>query len=104
LVYTKNDSKREKFRRVAKIEGMSFLILLFIAMPLKYVAGFAIATKIMGSIHGGLWIWFLYLQYEASKEYSWGIKFDIFAFLMSVLPFGTLWLDKKLIAQTQVAE
>lgn len=99
MLFKEDDSKREKFRKVAKIEGISFLILLFIAMPLKYVGGLEAATKIVGSIHGGLWMWFLYLQYLAYKEYEWNILFNAFAFLMSVIPFGTIWLDKKLKAQ-----
>ena len=100
MLYKENDSKREKFRKIAKLEGISFLILLFIAMPLKYVVGLEVATKIVGPIHGGLWMWFLYLQYLAYKEYEWDIKFNLFAFIMSIVPFGTMWLDKKLKAQT----
>jgi len=96
LLFKENDSIKEKFRKVAKIEGYSFIILLFVAMPLKYIVGLAIATKIVGPIHGGLWLWYLYLQYEASKDQKWGFGFNIFAFLMSIIPFGTFWLDKKL--------
>ena len=99
MLYKENDSSREKFRKIAKIEGISFLVLLFIAMPLKYLGDLAIATKIVGPIHGGLWMWFLYLQYLAYKEYAWGMKFNIFAFVMSIIPFGTILLDKKLKAQ-----
>jgi integral membrane protein len=96
LLFQENDTLKEKFRKVAKIEGYSFLILLFIAMPLKYVAGLAIATKIIGMIHGALWVWYLYLQYQASKEEKWRAGFNIFAFLMSLIPFGTFWLSSML--------
>lgn len=92
----KLNTKKEKFRKIAKIEGYSFLILLFIAMPLKYLAGILIATKIVGMIHGTLWMGYLYMQYEASNEQKWNFKFNIFAFLMSVIPFGTFYLNKKL--------
>ncbi len=101
MLYNENDSTKEKFRKVAKIEGYSFLILLFIAAPLKYVVGLTIATKIIGPIHGALWMWFLYLQYEAAKEYKWNIQCNIFAFLMSIVPFGTIWLDKRLRLKEQ---
>ena len=95
------DTKLERFRIIAKIEGWSFLILLFVAMPMKYVAGILIATKIVGMIHGALWIGYLWLQFEASKEEKWGWKFDIFAFLMSIIPFGTFYLNKKLLEKKQ---
>lgn len=90
------ENKKIALDKVGIIEGWSFLILLFIAMPMKYILGIAIATKIVGMIHGGLWIWFLYALYEFQKEYKWGIKFSAFAFLMSIIPFGTFYLHKKL--------
>lgn len=93
--------KKERFRKIAKIEGYSFLILLFIAMPLKYGLGILIATKIVGMIHGALWMGYLYMQYEASVEQKWGLKFNLFAFLMSIIPFGTFYLDKKLKTSEQ---
>ena len=93
--------KKEKFRKIAKVEGYSFLILLFVAMPLKYVFGILIATKIVGMIHGALWMGYLYMQYEASDEQKWNIKFNLFTFLMSIIPFGTFYLDKKLKLKEQ---
>ncbi|HIE35037.1 MAG TPA: DUF3817 domain-containing protein, partial [Campylobacterales bacterium] len=45
-------SEFKRFRVINKIEGYSYIILLFIAMPLKYILGFAVATKIVGGLHG----------------------------------------------------
>ncbi len=90
------ESKKETFRIIAKIEGISYLLLFFVAMPLKYMAGILIVTKIVGMAHGGLWIMYLWFQAEASKERQWGIKFNLFAFIMSLLPFGTFYLNNKL--------
>jgi integral membrane protein len=89
-------TKKNQFRLIANIEGWSFLILLFIAMPLKYILGIAIATKIVGMTHGALWVGYLWLQFEASKEENWGIKFNILAFFMALTPFGTMYLNKRL--------
>jgi integral membrane protein len=90
------ENKKEALRKVGLFEGISFLVLLFIAMPLKYGLGIAIATKIVGMIHGGLFLWFLYTLYEFHKEYKLGVKFNTIAFLCSIIPFGWLYLDKKL--------
>jgi integral membrane protein len=90
------ETKIGQFRVVAKLEGISFLILLFIAMPLKYMMGIPEATKIVGMIHGGLFLWFLYAQFVASQDEKWGTKFNILAFIASIIPFGTFYLDKKL--------
>ena len=86
----------KQFRLAAYIEGWSFLILLFVAMPLKYLMGFAIATKIVGMAHGALFMWFLYALYMSASEQKWGSKFSIIAFTASLVPFGTFFLDKKL--------
>ena len=88
--------KVKQFQLSAYIEGWSFIILLFVAMPLKYLMGFAIATKIVGMIHGALFIWFLIALYSATKEQRWGIRFTILAFISSLFPFGTFFLNKKI--------
>ena len=93
------ETKIGQFRIIAKIEGISFITLLFIAMPLKYMMGIPEATKIVGMIHGALFIWFLYAQFVASQDEKWGIKFNIFAFVLSLIPFGTFYLDTKLKAR-----
>jgi integral membrane protein len=90
----------EKFRLINYIEGISFLILLFIAMPLKYIAGIAIATKIMGSIHGMLFIIFLILLAQAHDQYKFKVKFTLLLIFASFLPFGTTWTDKMLSENT----
>jgi len=90
------ETKIKQFRIVAYLEGWSFLILLFVAMPLKYMMGIFIATKIVGMLHGVLFIWFIIALFGAAKEQKWGIKFSILSFIASIIPFGTFFLDKKL--------
>ncbi|MEA3353403.1 MAG: DUF3817 domain-containing protein [Campylobacterota bacterium] len=89
-------SALKRFRVVATVEGLSFLILLFIAMPLKYVYGMPMATKIVGMLHGGLFLWFIKAQIDAHKEYGFSTKFNILAFLASIIPFATFYLEKEI--------
>ena len=91
-----NKDVKTKLMVVGKVEGWSFLILLFIAMPLKYFFGFPIATKIVGMIHGGLFLWFLAMLYSFHTECKQGLKLSIVAFIASVTPFGTFFLNKRL--------
>lgn len=83
------------FRKVAMAEGLSFLILLFIAMPLKYFANMPMAVKIMGGLHGVLFVTFVVLAWEVKgdnqKSFLWLVK----AGLASLLPFGTFVMDKE---------
>ncbi len=86
----------DKFRLINLIEGISYLGLLFIAMPLKYMFEYPIATKISGMIHGALFMFFLVMLLQAMQKYKFGAKFGIILFVASLLPFGTTWTDKKL--------
>ena len=89
-------SELQKFRLINKIEGLSFIILLFIAMPLKYSFGYPIATKIVGMIHGLLVFVFLYQVFEAKKEAGFTLKETALYTLLSLIPFGSFYTDKLL--------
>ncbi len=82
------------FRKIAKIEGYSYLLLLFIAMPLKYFADMPLAVRLVGGIHGGLFvalcIWLFLVHIEYKKSWGWSAK----AFISSLIPFGTLYMDR----------
>jgi len=90
------DTNLKKFRLVALLEGISFIVLLFIAMPIKYMLGEPLVVKFVGMTHGGLFLLFLYLLFVTAKEYKWKLSFISMAFIASLLPFGTFYLDKKL--------
>jgi integral membrane protein len=87
------------FRSIAIAEGVSFLILLFIAMPLKYFAGFPHAVVYVGWIHGILFIAFCILLVVVKSAYNWNYGKAAIAFLASLLPFGTFVLDAKILSK-----
>ncbi len=86
----------KKFGLINSIEGYSYLFLLFIAMPLKYLAGFPIAVKIAGMLHGVLFIAFCILLVMAWKDAKWEFKNNIVFFIASLVPFGTFFTKKKI--------
>ena len=85
-----------RFRFVALLEGISYLILLFICMPLKYIAHYKEAVLYFGWIHGALFVAFMILLLQVWIKYKWSFGKVVFAFVMSLLPFGTFILDKRL--------
>ena len=91
-----------RFRIFAIAEGVSFLILLLIAMPLKYIFDIPQAVKFFGWIHGALFVTFIYFAFEIfasfKKDFSWLAK----AFVSSILPFGTFFLNKELKMEEQI--
>ena len=65
-------------------------------MPLKYMAGYKPAVLYFGWVHGVLFITFIILLLLVWIKYKWSFAKVVFAFLMSVVPFGTFMLDRKL--------
>ena len=85
-----------QFRLVAFLEGLSFVILLFVAMPLKYLAGMPLAVRIVGSIHGALFVLFLVALYRVARGGGWLRRRVLVAFVSSLLPVGTFVFDSSL--------
>jgi integral membrane protein len=83
-------------RLVAFTEGVSFLVLLFVAMPLKYFAGMPFAVRVAGSIHGVLFIAFVLVLIWASVVRRWPFHRSLLAFVSSIVPFGTFAFDVSL--------
>jgi len=86
----------KKFGLINTIEGFSYLILVFIAMPIKYILGFAIAVKIAGMVHGALFVLFLYLGVKAWIATKWSLSQTIIFFIASLIPFGTFFTKSKI--------
>lgn len=96
---TKDNSLKTPLGRLLKIgfaEGVSFLVLLFIAMPLKYMAGMPTPVRIIGMLHGVLFIGYAFALLQAKIAYQWSIKKATIAFLLSFVPFGTFYLESVL--------
>ena len=80
-------------------EGISFIILLGIAMPLKYLGGMHTPVRIAGSIHGVLFIWYAIALLQAKFSNGFSNKKTAIAFLLSFLPFGTFFLKKIVLME-----
>lgn len=83
------------FRKIAFAEGVSFLALLLIAMPLKYLADLPIAVTIVGGLHGLLFVGFIVMMWEVKNEYKKDWGWVAKSFIASILPFGTFVMDHK---------
>lgn len=83
------------FRKIAFAEGISFIVLLFGAMPLKYFAGMPMAVTVVGSLHGVLFVAFAILAREVKSEYKKDFNWLVKAGLASIIPFGTFYMDKQ---------
>ena len=83
------------FRIVAIAEGISYLLLLGWAMPLKYLYHQPEAVRVLGSIHGGLFLLFMLMIALAARYGKWSWARVLEAFIASLLPFGPIYLEYK---------
>lgn len=85
----------QRFRKIALAEGVSFLLLLFIAMPLKYLGGMPLPVKVVGWAHGVLFIAYVAAMVPLFTREGWPRARAPWVFLASLLPFGTFVLERK---------
>lgn len=85
-------------RVIGLLEGISWILLLFIAMPLKYGWGQPEMVRWVGSAHGGLFVAYVLLSLYVGQIYNWLLlQTTLKVFIGSILPFGTFWVDQKVL-------
>ncbi len=83
------------FRIVALLEGVSYLLLLFIATPVKYLLHEPKYVKLLGMPHGLLFIGYIILAFMLKSETNW-TKSQLYSVLLaSIIPLGTFYVDRK---------
>ena len=83
------------FRVVSFLEGTSYLLLLFVAVPIKYWMDDPQYVKLLGTPHGLLFVTYLVIAFLFKSELKWSNKTLGVVILASVIPFGTFYVDKK---------
>jgi integral membrane protein len=87
-----------RLRIIGWLEGMSLLILIFIAVPMKHVYGNDSLTHLAGPVHGALFLLFVLNTWSLSVQQGWSIKTRTWKILLACLiPFGTFYVDRKIL-------
>jgi|TARA_B110000467_G_C18007025_1_gene308447 integral membrane protein len=86
---------KNTFRIIAFLEGVSYILLLFIAVPIKYWGGDEQWVKLLGMPHGILFVSYVIFAFLIKENEKWGIKDLGIVLLASILPFGTFYVDWK---------
>ena len=97
-------SQIRRFRMTALAEGSSFLLLLFMAMPMKYLMGMPRVVTVVGAIHGILFLLYVAQLAKFRITHQWDNRFSFYAFLASLLPFGPFIFDKYLCEKEAATE
>lgn len=82
-------------RIIALLEGVSYLLLLGVCMPLKYIFNLPQYTYPVGLAHGVLFVSYCMLVIIYAKKMQWTLKQVAFLEFLSLLPFGTFYAEKR---------
>lgn len=88
-----------RFRIIAFTEGVSFLLILFITMPLKYIWDIPGPNKIIGMAHGVLFILYVMAVFQLKLTTEWRNRKMFLSLLASIIPFGTFYVTAKLLPE-----
>lgn len=87
------------FRLISYLEGISYLLILFVTMPLKYLFASPEPNRVIGMAHGFLFLLYIVFAFLIKPEKKWNNKTLLIVLLCSVIPFGTFWMDKKYLSK-----
>jgi integral membrane protein len=89
-----------RLRILAFLEGISLLVLVFITVPMKYFFHNPVGSKIIGPIHGALFLLFLFNTLSVGVEQNWKFKTTTWKVILACfIPFGTFYIDKKILCK-----
>jgi integral membrane protein len=93
-------TKIGRLRIIGFLEGVSLLVLVFIGMPVKYYFGNPGLVKQLGPVHGAIFLVFLFNTLSVGIEQNWKFKTTTWKIILACfIPFGTFYIDKKILSK-----
>jgi integral membrane protein len=83
-------------RWITFLEGISYLVLLFVAMPLKYLFEIPMAVRIAGGVHGLLFVSYTLALYQERVDQRWSTLRTLHLLVVSLIPGSLFWLDRRI--------
>ncbi|MFK8007150.1 MAG: DUF3817 domain-containing protein [Saprospiraceae bacterium] len=83
------------FKITSFLEGVSYILLLFVGVPLKYFGDNPILVKSLGMPHGMLFLAYIVVALLIREKMNWDVKSTLGVLVASILPFGTFYINKK---------
>ena len=88
-----------RLRIAGALEGISLLVLVFIGVPLKHLMHMPELVRLLGPIHGALFLLYLFLALSTAIEYRWNKSTTAKILLASLVPFGTFYVDRRILSR-----
>lgn len=97
-------TKLGRLRLIGLLEGISLLLLVGIAVPLKYISHDPAMVKAIGPVHGLLFLFFVFNTISVGIAYKWAFRTTTWKVLLAcIIPFGTFYIDRHILAKMSVA-
>jgi len=91
-----------RLRLVGFLEGISLLVLIFVAVPLKHYFNNPMLVKNLGPVHGALFLLFIFLTISVGVEEKWKFKDTTWKVLLAcIIPFGTFYIDRHILKNAE---
>ena len=95
MIKPKPQTTLGRLRMMAVLEGISYLALMFVAMPMKYLMQDNSLMRPLGMLHGWLFVLYVLLLLQAHLQLRWGWKISLINLALSFIPFGTFYSERK---------
>jgi integral membrane protein len=100
MIYRLLSTQIGRLRIIGFLEGISLLVLIFIAVPMKYYFDDPSGSKLIGPIHGALFLLFVFNTLSVGVEQNWKFKTTTWKVLLAcMIPFGTFYIDRKILSK-----
>lgn len=94
-----------RLRLLGLLEGVSLLLLIGIAVPAKHIFGNPALVKSIGPVHGILFLLFVFNTLSVGVEHRWKFTTTTWKVLLAcMIPFGTFYIDKKILSKIKPTE
>jgi integral membrane protein len=93
-----------RYRVMAYVVGVMLLILVFVAVPLRYAAGVPEVSKVVSPIHGLLYIVYLVAAFDLALKARWTGKGTVLVLLAGVVPFLSFWAERRVTARVRAGQ
>ena len=103
IIFNQTSVMLSWFRKVAFWEGISYLLLLFIAMPLKYLFDIPTAVRMVGTAHGALFVAYVIFLVLNWSDRKWSFGKVTSYMVASLIPFATFWVEKKVLEEEKAS-
>jgi integral membrane protein len=93
-----------RYRVMSYVVGVMLLILVLVAVPLRYAAGVPEVSKVVSPIHGFLYIVYLVAAFDLALKARWTAKGTVLLLLAGVVPFLSFWAERRVSARVRAGE